>query len=168
MASLLLSGIWITSTPLSFWRNVYLVRTNRTSNVLLTIFDGYFTVTYQSGPGMPAFLRLPQSKPHSWEAGSETIPRHAIQWRRALWPEFYYWPPAPSPTGGIAKRAWLVPTWLLAALFGLPVIVRRIRRWRAVPPGCCPRCGYDLRATPDRCPECGTEAEPRPTQEPAT
>jgi hypothetical protein len=24
------------------------------------------------------------------------------------------------------------------------------------PPGRCPRCGYDLRASPDRCPECGT------------
>ena len=51
------------------------------------------------------------------------------------------------------------PVWIvgfgLALLWGLPVS-RDNRRMRT---GLCPRCGYDLRATPERCPECGFMAE---------
>ncbi len=52
----------------------------------------------------------------------------------------------------------VVPTWI--AMFGtgfLPVlsVVCRIRRSIRRVPGRCRRCGYDLRASPERCPECG-------------
>lgn len=51
-----------------------------------------------------------------------------------------------------------VPFWCIAlALMLVTEIVRRKRY--AFPPGTCWRCGYDLRATPDRCPECGTTVE---------
>jgi hypothetical protein len=58
------------------------------------------------------------------------------------------------------------PYWLPAALSG-PLAVRgvrlaidRRRRRRRRAAGCCPRCGYDLRATPQQCPECGATAPP--------
>ena len=60
--------------------------------------------------------------------------------------------------------AW-VPHWLLVvAALALPtlrlslVVFRRRRSGRAASQGLCARCGYDLRATPDKCPECGAEA----------
>jgi hypothetical protein len=67
-----------------------------------------------------------------------------------------------------------LPLWLLAGLAGiLPAVrawrwqVRRARRRRVGAGGVpCPRCGYDVRATPGRCPECGApnvaRAEPTP------
>lgn len=55
----------------------------------------------------------------------------------------------------------LFPIFVVAALFApLPLadvmlIRRRRRRERRLAAGLCVRCGYDLRASPDRCPECG-------------
>jgi hypothetical protein len=50
--------------------------------------------------------------------------------------------------------------WLQALILVMPgtVLVKRIGTASRRRHGCCIRCGYDLRATPDHCPECGTTA----------
>jgi hypothetical protein len=65
---------------------------------------------------------------------------------------------------GPVVTAWrdrYMPLWPLApaaALLPGVRLVADLRRRLSIPPGHCRRCGYDLRATPDRCPECGAPA----------
>jgi hypothetical protein len=65
--------------------------------------------------------------------------------------------PPQSPQLGPVFESMTVPFWFIAMLTAIAP-VRWILRRRAVLPGHCPGCGYDLRATPDRCPECGRDS----------
>ena len=59
----------------------------------------------------------------------------------------------PDPIGWMVRIPW----WSIVFLTGI-LPAARLVAWRARRPrrkGCCPECGYDLRATPRRCPECG-------------
>ena|SRR5437867_4202278 len=77
-----------------------------------------------------------------------------------------------APWGGWGAHTVWVPYWFLVVATALLPVVR-IRAWlkrrQRAWAGRCRKCGYDLRATPDRCPECGVsaslKASPNPPEE---
>jgi hypothetical protein len=50
-----------------------------------------------------------------------------------------------------------LPLWFLAIVFAGLLFLSLHKLKHRTRLGCCTKCGYDLRATPDRCPECGKE-----------
>jgi hypothetical protein len=61
-------------------------------------------------------------------------------------------------TGQLEFVSLSLPWWMPCAVLSLPTLlvgVARLRGRRRRAQGLCPRCGYDLRASPAGCPECG-------------
>jgi len=112
---------------------------------------GRVQVSWGEGVDLPAvltgFFRHAEWRPdlaHPWRLLGVYVERErpGSPLTRFHYVSFPYWLPA-AMTAPLAVRA-----------VRLAVEWRRRRRRHAA--GCCPRCGYDLRATPERCPECGT------------
>jgi hypothetical protein len=124
--------------------------------------DGRLGVSWGGGTTSKIqFRRFLPDAGWTWE-------QHAVAFEeRSAWGPFR-WEFADNHDGDSVseRRGISLPCWLLALAAGawpltsVALLARRRRRLRRRP-GCCRRCGYDLRATPDRCPECGAAAEQR-------
>jgi hypothetical protein len=98
------------------------------------------------------------------------MPRIPTGWQSRFftphWRELYFLPRVSlhSPPNNQLSHIY-IPLWIFAVVFAafpLYRIRRLLRTYRSGQQrrGLCMKCGYDLRATPDRCPECGSIVDP--------
>ena len=112
--------------------------------------DGYLTLSTADGS-----FRIRTDTNIQAELETGRVP---IEWNE--WVAFRYW----TYTQFNGRKIFIleISYWPIALLASVPLVMPLVRkavaleaRRKAELIGKCVRCGYDLRATPDRCPECG-------------
>lgn len=147
--------VLLTLLGLSFCRVTRVMHVGAQSSTGCFIFDGTVRLLDSRGPGMRDLIGK-DGTGHHWLFEFEPVPRpRGMQPSVALLLSLIWQPMGASKSGAIFHRSVFIPIWMLVALTAIPPAVSILRYFRRPDTHGCTRCGYDLRATPDRCPECG-------------
>lgn len=130
---------------------VYLVRATADPSAFVETPD---SLAFQKPPAGFEYKPAPPGEPEQWGIGADkpATDVHVLGATYQAGKVLFY----------EARVLSLSMAYLLAVFAVLPAI--RFARWRRKRIAArrraasrCPKCGYDLRATPDRCPECGAD-----------
>jgi hypothetical protein len=157
--------------PGSKFQTRYIAVASRGGGVCFGLVLGRYLATPDVDAAMILFLM--QEQRHQQPGGRNIGTGHSSSTEYPLSEEhprfglasqnFLYTSPGEKAVAYREHWAVVVPHWLVFAFVSLPslwYLRRLIRRlgWRRR--GFCPKCGYDIRATPGKCPECGTAFKP--------
>jgi hypothetical protein len=120
----------------------------------LSNFGG--SVIYMSASG--ALTRRDPEPGWTWGSGAKRADSFLVRWSHYGFWGFSSNMYGGAADGGIPFTQAGVPHWFIVLITGMLPAGRGIRFWlrnRRNYGTFCRKCGYDLRATPDRCPECG-------------
>ncbi len=112
--------------------------------------------SYNPGSDMPTW-----GWSRNASAGTPYHPQGSFWNQRGFRFTFPRWIPSPTPGRWRVGSFWMPHWFLLLICLILPGLSfrRRLRRLHRARLNLCARCGYDLRASPERCPECGAVAK---------